>query len=96
MIKLGSIILKSLKDKGLDRQVEASLICKEFNDLKSKYFPPKVADQMQAVYIKHCALTIAVLHPVLKQEIKAHENEILKKMQDKFGEKNIERFNFLA
>ena len=80
-----NILDKSFKSKsGLAKQVTAALVCDEFDKIILEKWGSKIKNKTKALYFKDNTLTIASLSSVMAQEIKLHENEILKELNLKF------------
>ncbi|MBU4512827.1 DUF721 domain-containing protein [Patescibacteria group bacterium] len=92
---IGKLLPKSIKRAGLSRQVEASLICSEFDNLIKHVFSPQILNQVKAMYFQNNTLTIAVLNSTLAQEIKLRERKIIGKLNNRFGKDVVLGLRFL-
>ncbi len=91
---LRSLLPKAIKKAGLARQVEAGLVCQEFDELAKDIFK-EISSQAKAIYFKDKILTIAVLNSVLAQEIKLRERYFIDKLNDKRGWDTVLGLRFL-
>jgi len=94
--KLENLLPRSIKKAGIDKQVCAAVICDDFIKVLSEVFDERVTKKVKPMYIKNKTLTIGVLNSVLAQEIKLHEQEILRKLNVAGKEKVVERLRFLV
>jgi len=93
---VGNILNKKIKQKpGLSRQIQASLVCEEFDKIIDNKWGDKVKNKAKAMYFKDNVLTIACLSSVMAQEIKLYENEIINTLNQKFNGQ-IDRFRYLV
>jgi hypothetical protein len=82
---LSSILEKNLQQKsGLAKQIQATLICEEFEKIILNIWGDKIKNLTKALYFKNNTLTIASLSSTVAQEIKLNENKILEKLNKKF------------
>jgi predicted nucleic acid-binding Zn ribbon protein len=77
---IGGDLQKSLNKAGIARQIEAVQVCEKWEEVIAGIFGKQVIGQSQALHFKNGTLTIAVLSPVLAQEFKFKEEEILKEI----------------
>jgi hypothetical protein len=82
---LSDILNKNIQKKsGLAKQVQAVLICEEFEKIILDLWGDKIKNLTKALYFKDSTLTIASLSSTIAQEIKLHENKILNLLNKKF------------
>lgn len=93
---LSDLLGKSVRRKGLSSQVEAAMILELFRQKAKELFDVSLLPSMRPLYVKDRVLTIAVLSPVLAQEIKLREPEILDYINEKAGRGAIEQLRFLS
>lgn len=92
---ISNILNKNLQKRSwLTKQIQATLICEEFDKIIQEKWEHKIINKVKAIYFKNNTLTIASLSSVTAQEIKLHEQEILEKINKKF-EKAVERIRYL-
>ena len=90
------ILDKNIKQAGLKDSVTAAVVCDEFNKVAIEIIGEKIKDKAKPLYLKNRTLTVAVLSSVIGQELKLHETEILEKLNNKAGDKFVERLRFLV
>ena len=96
VIPIKNLLSGSIQRSGVAPQVEASLVCEEFNKIALEILGENIRDKVKALYIKNNTLSIAVMSSALGQEIKLHELEILQKLNQKTGQNKVERLRFLV
>lgn len=74
---IGSDLQRSLNKAGITRQIDAVRVCEKWEKVIAGIFGPQVSGKSQALHFKNGTLTVAVLSPVLAQEFKFKEEEIL-------------------
>ncbi len=79
---IGGDLQRSLNKAGIARQIEAVQVCDKWEEIISGIFGKQVAGKSQALHFKNGTLTVAVLSPVLSQEFKFKEEEILEKINE--------------
>ncbi|HPI67270.1 MAG TPA: DciA family protein [bacterium] len=92
---LANILNSQVHQKGLAPQIVATLVCEEFDKIVTEKWGDKMQNKVKALYLKNKILTIASLSTVFAQEIRLHETEIIKKINDQFPY-TIERIRYLA
>lgn len=93
---ISKLISKKFGWSPLAKNVTAALVCDEFNQLILNKWGEKIKDTARAMYLKDRILTVACLSPVVAQEIKMRESELLDKLNDKFGSGVVERLRLLT
>ncbi|MFH0874014.1 MAG: DciA family protein, partial [Candidatus Komeilibacteria bacterium] len=56
----------------------------------------KMKDRARALYLKDHVLTVAVLSPVLGQELKNREAEIIDYINEKIGAEAVDRLRYIS
>ncbi|HPA25456.1 MAG TPA: DUF721 domain-containing protein [bacterium] len=84
------------QQKGLGQQIQASLICEEFDKIIFAKWGEKITRHVRALYFKDKILTIASLSSVASQEIHFAEIEIIEKINQNFGSKLIQKIRYLS
>ncbi|MFH0873990.1 MAG: hypothetical protein V1846_04120, partial [Candidatus Komeilibacteria bacterium] len=74
---LSSLLNRHVQRKGLAYQVEAAMSLQYFDTIIDQLWSGKMKDRARALYLKDHVLTVAVLSPVLGQELKNREAEII-------------------
>lgn len=92
---IGGLLPRNIKRAGISHQIQASLICQEFDKLLAHFFIKEIVGQAHALYFKDNTLTIAVLNSALAQELKFKEQEIIDKINRKYGQGRVRRLRFL-
>lgn len=93
---INQIISNKFSNNPLAKKVTASLVCEEFNKLIVTIWGKKIENNAQAIYLKDKILTIAALSPVVAQELKIREGELLNRLADKFGQGVVDRLRLLT
>lgn len=93
---ISKLISKKFGQSPLAKQVTAAMVCDEFNRLILDKWGEKIKDTARAMYLKDKILTVACLSPVVAQEIKMKEEELLKELKEKFGDGVVERLRLLT
>ena len=93
---IGPVVQREIDAAGLKGPVEASRVCAAFDELTVELFDQKLKDKAKALYLKNKALTVAATSSVVGQELKLHEPDILKALNEKVGSKVVERIRFLV
>ena len=92
---VGSLLPQSVRRCGIERQVQASRVIDAFHEELIKIFGPKILKRAQAKAIKNKVLAVAVLNSVLVQEIRLHQEEIIKGINARYNKTLVERLRFL-
>ena len=93
---IGNLLGKSIKKSGASRQIEAAIVVEEATNILSKIIGKEAASRVRIMHLKDKALTIACLSSVLSQEIKLHQQELVNKLNKKFGREIVEKIRFLT
>ncbi len=93
---IGNLLGKSIKKSGASRQIEAAIVVEEATNILSKIIGKEAANRVRIMHLKDKALTIACLSSVLSQEIKLHQQELVNKLNKKFGREIVEKIRFLT
>lgn len=95
-IQIKDLLAESVQRTGAAKQINAVIVCNEFDKIMLEIFGHRVKNKVKAQYIKNGTLTVAVLSSVWGQEIKLHEPEILEKLQKKVGINKVVGLRFLV
>ena len=90
---LSDILNKQVSQKGLSNQIKAALVCEEFDNILKEKWGEKITRHARALYLKDNILTLVSLSSVASQEIRFAENEIIEKINQKFGQKIIKKID---
>jgi len=93
---IAKVIAKKFGQSSLAKKVTAALVCDEFNRIILKIWGEKIKDSAQAMYLKDKILTVACLSPVVAQEIKMKEEELLNELKKKFGDGVVDKLRLLT
>jgi predicted nucleic acid-binding Zn ribbon protein len=75
---IGSDLGKAINKAGIAKQIEAVQVCDLWEKRIVGIFGAQVAEKSQALHFKNGVLTVAVLSPVLAQEFRFKEEEIMR------------------
>lgn len=95
-IEISKIINRRLAQSPINKKITAALVCDEFDNLIVKLLGEKIKNMAQAMHLKHKVLTIACLSPVVAQELKMRETELVDKINQKIGQQTVERLRLLT
>lgn len=94
--EIGKILDKKYGRSQMAQKVTASLVCEEFDKVVLELWGKKMKNMAQAMYLKNKILTVAVLSPVVAQELKIREKQLVDKLNSKFGRMTVDRLRFLS
>lgn len=94
--ELSSILNRHVQKKGLTYQVEAAMSLQYFDEITETLWQGKMKDRAKALYLKDQVLTIAVLSPILAQELKTKEDEIQEYINKKLGTEAVIKLKFIS
>ena len=90
------ILQSSLQKAGIADQVNAAMVCNEFNRIMEEVFGKQISEKVKALYVKNRTLTLAVMSSAVGQELKLREQELIQKLEKKVGKNRVERLRFLV
>ncbi|MDD5040148.1 MAG: DUF721 domain-containing protein [Patescibacteria group bacterium] len=90
------ILQSSLQKAGIADQVNAAVVCNEFNRIMEELFGTQISGKVKALYVKNRTLTLAVMSSAVGQELKLKERELIEKLEKKVGKNRVERLRFLV
>ena len=93
-VPIKDLLPKSIKNAGIEKQVEAAMIIEKFHQILQEMFGRKAVGRARAVYFKNGILTISSTSSVLIQEIYLKQKQIIKKINEKFGKIIVNNFKF--
>ena len=93
---ISDVLSKRTNQPGLAKQVTAALVCEEFDKLMLKTWGDKITNMAKTMYLKDNILTIACLSSTIAQELKLREQELIKQINNKFGNDVVQRLRFLS
>jgi predicted nucleic acid-binding Zn ribbon protein len=94
--ELSSILGHHVQKKGLAYQVEAAMSLQYFDEVIETLWEGKMKDRAKALYLKDHTLTVAVLSPVLAQELKSRESEIQEYINKKLGTEAVMKMRLIS
>ena len=92
--KLNNLVKNRMKERGFGRQVDAITVIKITQELFDSKFS-SFAHKINPISFKNGALTIASLSAPIASELKAHEEGIVKYINDKLKQKIVKRIRIL-
>lgn len=95
-ISIDKIIHKKFGGSPLKKQVTAALVCEEFDKLMIRVIGKKMENMARTIYLKDKILSVACLSPVVAQELKMREGELLERINQKMGGEIVERLRLLT
>lgn len=95
-IQIKNLLRGSLIRTGASKEVNAAIVCNEFNKITLAVIGDKAKGKFEAKYVKNGTLAVAVLSPVMSQEIKLHEAEIMEKLYKKVDKNQVNSLRFLV
>ena len=93
---LGGLLRRTVQAKGLAWQVEAAMALRYFNEITTELWGDKMKDRARAMYLKDHVLTVAVLSPVLAQELRLKEKKIVNYINDKMQLEAVDHLRFIS
>jgi hypothetical protein len=94
--KVTSSFLRTTLDRaGVSKQVEAFASIEHARTVLKERFGDGVELHAKPQYVKERALTIAVVHPAIAQEIRLCEEAVISAINERIGRPEIVRIHFL-
>ena len=87
---------RNIQSSGMQDQVDGARTIELFSSVVVQAIGESVANQVRGLYLKNRTLTVSVPSPVIGQELKLHEAQIVKALNEKMGVVVVERLRFLA
>ncbi|MDF1851853.1 MAG: DUF721 domain-containing protein [Verrucomicrobiales bacterium] len=87
---MGSAVEKTMKGLGLESRFNEDQVFDAWNDLVDNF----VANNARPIALQRKVLIIQVLHSTVFYELERMKGQILKRMQDRFGETHIRDVRF--
>lgn len=92
--------LKKLVNQSVNSETAKSVQAAEVVDAASgvikDIFDEEMLVHMKPLYLKNRTLTISCSGSTVAQELKLHETEMLKKLEEQLGQKLIDRIRYFA
>ena len=89
MQDIKALLQKSLSKAGITKQVEASLIVVEAENVLQQIMGSHILDHAKPLYVKNQVLYVAVLSSVVATELTLHKRAVIQILQRKFGALHI-------
>lgn len=86
---LDAVLLQSLRDLEIDEKLNEKLLIKFWKDM----FGASIINATNTIVYKKKSITIYINSSVIRSELMMLKGPILKKFQDKFGERHIRYLN---
>jgi len=91
---IGEYLKKSINKAGIGKEVEAARVCQFWKTIIEKVFSREIAEKSKALRFKNGTLVVAVSSPVLAQEFRFRESEIVERLNKKSGSDIIRKIRF--
>lgn len=103
VVKFDSLLNDFLKRAGIKKQIEGALILDKFKEVMREMFKEEYSEErtdeilkeMNPLYWKNRALTVACLNPSLSQELKLREKTILYRLNSRIGQDQVDKIIFV-
>ncbi len=95
MNHIGSLLKKNIKQSGLAKQVETSLVIEEFETIIREIFDLAVLNKFQSIYLKNKTLYVSCGSSVIMQELNFQKEEILNRINKKFNQSILKEIRLL-
>lgn len=94
---LGKALDDKMNSQGpLKNQVEAAQVVEFTEEVLTGMFGEDLAKHAKPLFLKNRTLTISCSSSVIAQEIRLNQHEIVEKVNDKLGKKEVDRIRYLA
>lgn len=87
---------RNIQSSGLQDQVDGARAIELFSSIVAETIGEDIAQKVKGLYLKNRTLTVSVPSPVIGQEIKLHEKQIVDALNRKMEVVVVERLRFLA
>lgn len=86
MKHIKDLLNSNIKQSGLSKQIETSLIIAEFEKIIKEIFGQSILERFKAVYIKNKILFVSCGSSALAQELNLQKGEILNRVNNKYDQ----------
>ena len=94
---LGEALFHKIPSKSqLRKQVEASQVLDYASETLAELFGKEQAYHVKPLFLKNRTLTLACSSSSMAQEIRLHQAEIMDKINEKIGKKEVDCIRYLA
>ncbi len=87
---------KNLRSKGIEGQVQESLVIDLANDLMIEIWGIEIEKKARVVYFRNDILTIAILYSYIEEEFEFHKDNFIKHLNKELGNNIIKDLRFLS
>lgn len=95
-MSLQEVLSKKFNQMGIGKSITAALVCEKFDELALGILGKTIAVETKAVSFKDNVLMVQTSSPVIAQEIKLHEQDILEAVNEKLGEGVVKEMKFMG
>ncbi len=89
------LLNKRLRQTGLSKNINTSLVIEEFEVLIEQALGEKVYARIKPLYIKNKILTVACLSSVMAQELNIRKRQLIAQINKKFGSLVLKDIRFI-
>lgn len=93
---LKSLLPKFVKRSGLAGQIETNRIIEVFNEIKERILGPELARKVRPLYLKNKVLLVASLSDEAVGQLQSREEEMIGKINKKFGPETIKKIKYIT
>lgn len=94
---LGDALDQKFRSKTpLKKQVQASMAVEYATEVLLALFGPEQGALVKPLFLKNRTLTVTCTTSAMAQEIRLRQHEIVAKINEKLGEKQVDRIRYLA
>lgn len=93
--ELSSLLNRNIQRKGLRYQVEAAMALEYFSAIVDQLWSGRMKDRVRPLYLRDHVLTVAVISPVLGQELRNREGEIIDYINQKAAAEVVDRIRYI-
>ncbi len=80
----------------LKNQVQASLVVEQATEVFQEFFGTEGALHAKPLFLKNRTLTVTCSNGAIAQEIRLRQMDIVSKINEKLGKKEVDRIRYLA
>jgi len=96
MQSLGDAIRKKMQDTTLQDQIDASRVVEIAEQAFASFFDQKKMAYIKPLFLKNRTLTVSCASSVVAQEIRLHHEDLVSKINEKLGKKEVDRIRYLS
>ncbi len=94
MQHIKSLLNKRVKENGIDKNVNISLIIEKFNQIIKSEFGDNIIKKLKPLYIKNRQLYVACLSSIVTQELVLNKQKIISSLNKEFPGTVIDDIKF--